>query len=111
VDHGLEAEVDLFGADDLCHILKKRLASIGIFMAPRYQTYTGVIGLQQGNLDAFVLEVALGLGQVQRGMVRGSVPELALTVKWKQGRKRKRAVRRRDEYPGPESAHTSWSRR
>jgi hypothetical protein len=64
-------------------------------MASRYQTYTRVIGLQQGNLDAFVLEVALGLGQVQRGMVRRSVPELALTVRSRQGKKKKRSEKLR----------------
>lgn len=55
VDHSLEAHVDLAAADDLGHV-------------------RWVIGLQKGDLEAFLLEVALGLGKVQGGMVRGSVP-------------------------------------
>jgi hypothetical protein len=55
VDHGLEAHVDLAAADNL--------GDIG-----------GVIGLQQSNLEAFFLEVALALSEVQGGVVRGRVP-------------------------------------
>ena len=42
--------------------------------------HAGVVGLKQGNLDAFILEVALGLGQVQRSVVRRSVPGFVLMV-------------------------------
>jgi hypothetical protein len=55
VDHSLEAHVDLAAADDLGDI-------------------RGVIGLEESDLEAFILEVAAGLGEVQRGMVRGGVP-------------------------------------
>jgi len=57
VNHGLEAHVDLAAADDLSHV-------------------GGVIGLEEGNLDAFILEVATGLGEVQGGVVRGRVPAI-----------------------------------
>lgn len=56
MDHGLEAHVDFAASNDLGHI-------------------GGVIGLQQGNLEAFVLEVATGLSEVEGGVVRGGVPE------------------------------------
>ena len=36
--------------------------------------YAGVVGLEERDFDAFVLEVALALGEVEGGMVRGSVP-------------------------------------
>jgi hypothetical protein len=55
VDHGLEAHVDLAAADDL--------GDIG-----------GVIGLEQGNLQTFIFEVASALGEVEGGVVRGGVP-------------------------------------
>ena len=55
MDHSLETHVDLAAADDLGHI-------------------GGVIGLEQGHLEAFILEVATGLGEVQGGVVRGRVP-------------------------------------
>jgi hypothetical protein len=55
VDHGLETHVDLAAADDLGHI-------------------GGVIGLEKGHLEAFILEVATGLGEVQGGVVGGRVP-------------------------------------
>lgn len=55
MDHGLEAHVDLAAADDL--------GDIG-----------GVIRLEESDLEALILEVATGLGEVQGGMVRGSVP-------------------------------------
>lgn len=55
VDHGLEAHVDLSAADDLGHIGR-------------------VVGLQESDLEVLVLEVTLGLSEVQRGMVRGRVP-------------------------------------
>lgn len=41
-------------------------------------TYAGIIRLKKGNLDAFFLEEALGLGQVKGGVVRGGVPGMSL---------------------------------
>lgn len=38
-------------------------------------TYAGIIRLEQSNLDTFVSEVALGLGQVEWCMVGRRVPE------------------------------------
>jgi hypothetical protein len=55
VDHSLEAHVDLAAADDL--------GDIG-----------GVIGLEESDLEALILEVAAGLGEVQGGVVGGGVP-------------------------------------
>lgn len=55
VDHGLVAHVDLATADDL--------SDIG-----------GVIGLEKSNLEAFFLEVTLGVGQIQGGVVWRRVP-------------------------------------
>lgn len=55
MDHRLEAHVDLAAADDLRHVGR-------------------VIGLQQGDLDAFFVEEALGLREVQGGVVRRRVP-------------------------------------
>lgn len=44
-----------------------------------FHTYAGVIGLEQGNLDALILEITLGLCQVKRSVVRRGVPEPVLT--------------------------------
>ena len=55
MDHSLETHVDLSTADDLGHI-------------------GGVVGLEQGNLQTFILEVASALGEVEGGVVRGGVP-------------------------------------
>lgn len=55
VNHGLVAHVDLATADDL--------SDIG-----------GVIGLQKSNLEAFFLEVTLGVSQIQGGVVWRRVP-------------------------------------
>ena len=55
MDHSLEAHVDLSATNDL--------GDIG-----------GVVGLEQSDLEAFILEVASGLGEVEGGVVRGSVP-------------------------------------
>lgn len=55
MDHSLEAHVDLSATNDL--------GDIG-----------GVVGLKESNLEALILEVTLGLSEVQGGMVRRSVP-------------------------------------
>jgi hypothetical protein len=55
VNHGFESQVNLPSSDDLCDIAR-------------------VIRLQESNLDPFILEETLGLGQVQRGMIRRGVP-------------------------------------
>lgn len=71
VNHGLEAEVDLASTDDFSNIL-----TVLVTTKDRVEEspYTGVVGLQKSNLDALILKVALGLGQVQRSVVRRSVP-------------------------------------
>ena len=72
VDHGLESHVDLTATDDLSDIGR-------------------VVRLQQGNLEAFILEVATRLSEVQRGVVRGGVPgkDLAI-VFWQKKEKEQR---------------------
>jgi hypothetical protein len=55
VNHGFESQVNLAGANDLCDIAR-------------------VIRLQKSNLDSLVLEESLGLGQVQRSVIRRGVP-------------------------------------
>ena len=55
MNHGLETHVDLAAANDLGDIRR-------------------VIRLQQGHLEAFILEVAAGLGEIEGRMVRGGVP-------------------------------------
>lgn len=55
MNHGLETHVDLAAADDL--------GDIG-----------GVVRLQEGNLQALILEVATSLGEVKGGVVGGGVP-------------------------------------
>lgn len=55
VNHSLEAHVDLAATDDL--------SDIG-----------GVVGLKESNLEALILEVTLGLSEVQGGVVRRSMP-------------------------------------
>ena len=56
MNHGLEAHVNLATADDL--------SDIG-----------WVVGLEQSNLETFLLEESLALGEVQGGVVRGRVPK------------------------------------
>jgi hypothetical protein len=77
VDHGLESKIDLAGANDFSDILKRWSAWL---LSNVKQTYTGVVGLKQGNLDALILEIALGLGQVQRGVIRRGVPKPELIL-------------------------------
>jgi hypothetical protein len=55
VDHSLEAHIDLAAADNLGHV-------------------GGVVGLQQSNLQTFILEVSSALSEVEGGVVRGGVP-------------------------------------
>lgn len=55
MDHGLETEVDLLASNDLGDIRR-------------------VIGLEDGDLDALVLEVSLLLGEVKGGVVGRSMP-------------------------------------
>lgn len=55
VDHGLEAHVDLAATDDLGDIGR-------------------VVGLQESNLQVLILEVTLGLGQIQGSVVWRRVP-------------------------------------
>ena len=49
----------------------------------RREAYAGVVGLKDGDFDAFVLEVTLALGEEERGVVRSGVPvwhQLCLTT-------------------------------
>ena len=55
VNHGFESQVNLAGANDFSDIAR-------------------VIRLQESNLNPLVLEESLGLGQVQRGVIRRGVP-------------------------------------
>jgi hypothetical protein len=55
VDHGLEPQVNLSSSDNLSHV-------------------TWIIRLKESNLNALILEEILGLGQVQRSMIRRGVP-------------------------------------
>lgn len=55
MDHGLEAHVDLAASDDFSHIGR-------------------VIGLQESDLEALILEIASRLSEVEGGVVRGGVP-------------------------------------
>lgn len=36
--------------------------------------YAGIVGFKDGNLDAFIFEITLALGEVERGVVRSGVP-------------------------------------
>jgi hypothetical protein len=38
-------------------------------------TYAGVVRLKKSDLDTFILEESLALSEVQRGVVRSSVPD------------------------------------
>jgi hypothetical protein len=55
MNHGFESQVNLPSSDDLRDIAR-------------------VVRLQKSNLDPLVLEESLGLGQVQRGVIRRGVP-------------------------------------
>ena len=73
MDHGLEPKVDLFGANNLGHILTN--VSHHCLLEPRsHSTYARVIRFKNGNLDAFLSEESLLLGEVEGRMVRRGVP-------------------------------------
>lgn len=55
VDHGLETQVNLARTNELSHV-------------------RGIVGLHDGNLESLFLEESLGVGEVNRGMVRGGTP-------------------------------------
>ena len=55
MDHSLEAHVDLAATNDLRHIGR-------------------IIRLQDSDIDAFLLEITLGLGKVKRRVIRRRVP-------------------------------------
>ena len=38
------------------------------------EQYAGVVGLKERDFDAFIFEVTLALGEIEGGVVRGSVP-------------------------------------
>lgn len=72
MNHGLEAKVNFSSPDDLGDILY--MVSHPLCCATENRSYTRVVRLQQSNFDAFLLEILLGLGKVERGMVRRCVP-------------------------------------
>lgn len=72
MDHGFEAEIDFARSDDLGDILSNGL--IGCGREGGRGAYAGVVRLEERDFDAFVFEVALALGEVKGGMVRGGVP-------------------------------------
>ena len=41
-------------------------------------TNTRVVGFEKSDLDSLLVEVSLGLGKVQRGVVRRSMPKVLL---------------------------------
>lgn len=71
MDHGFEAEVDFAGSDDFGDILLGSVIRDGV---EGRISYAWVIGLEDGDFDALVFEVALALGEVERGVVRGGMP-------------------------------------
>jgi hypothetical protein len=77
VDHGFVAKVYLLGSDDLGYILEVDEVSLLAGMQDlNLDAYTRVVRLQDGDFDALVLEVALGLGEVERSVVWRSVPRM-----------------------------------
>jgi hypothetical protein len=40
----------------------------------KVRAYAWIVRFKESNLDAFIFEVALALGEVQRGMIGGGVP-------------------------------------
>ncbi len=75
MNHGLETKVDFAGADNLRDILGT--VSGGLLVKPSSTSYAGVVGLEKSNLDALFLEETFGLSQVERCVVRRSVPACA----------------------------------
>ena len=55
MDHGLEAKVDLSRSDD-------------------FRDIAWVVGLKKSDLDAFIFEISLALGKIERSVVWRSVP-------------------------------------
>lgn len=75
MDHRFESKIDLARADDLSNILNRRVSNLPFsYLNRKRRTYTRIIGLKESNLDTLILEKALGLSQVQRRMIRRSVP-------------------------------------
>ena len=89
VNHGLKSKVHLAGADDLGHILNQ--VSEAFPCHGFFNTYAGVVGLKQSNLDTFVGEEALGLGKVNWSVVRRSMPGSALMLE-------RRDIKRKSQY-------------
>lgn len=77
MDHGLEAHVSLSAADDLGDILVRKISEL--LFRGRLSTYAWVVGLKKSDLDAFLLEKALGLSKVQRSVVRRGVPAIPVS--------------------------------
>lgn len=76
MDHSLESEVDLLGADDLGDILF--FIRTGTHGSSECSTpYARIIGLKKSDFDALVLEETLGLSQIQWGMVWRGVPSFS----------------------------------
>lgn len=76
MDHGLETQIDLFRANDFRDVLTS--AESGTIAdstrSNRIEAYAGIIGFENSDLDPLIFEVALGLGQVERCVVRRGVP-------------------------------------
>jgi len=70
VDHGFETKIDLLGADDLGNVLNSELNG----MSRDRKSYAWVVGLENSDFDALVLEVALTLSEVEWCVVRRGVP-------------------------------------
>lgn len=57
MDHRLESQVDLAGADDLSDILYHRVSNLPISTQTQMNnTYTRIIRLQNRNLDPLILK-------------------------------------------------------
>lgn len=73
MNHGFESQINLSGSDDLGYILWSKSAACN--SAQDYEkAYTRIIRLQESNFDSLILEITLGLSQVQRSVVRRGVP-------------------------------------
>jgi hypothetical protein len=74
MNHCLESEIHFTRSDDLSDILTVTMSFLCNCLENKTVTYARVVGLQESNLDAFILEISLRLGEVQRCVVRGRVP-------------------------------------